>query len=161
MSTSQSDLKQWAREHLRGIENCIFPSFDPSLEELDEAGVGLGLAADGLPAQSDEAGWPVLRAAFTQAFAGRPRDAWTAVFDGVDACVTPVVELAEVADEPHLLARGTFVSPGGVQQAAPAPRFSRTPAQQPAPPGAPAVGVADVLAGWASAQQDVAGRGDR
>ncbi len=41
MSTSQSDLKQWAREHLRGIENCIFPSFDPSLEELDEAGVRL------------------------------------------------------------------------------------------------------------------------
>ena len=41
MSTKQSERKAWAREHLRGIENCIFPSFDPSLEELDEAGIRL------------------------------------------------------------------------------------------------------------------------
>ena len=74
--------------------------------------------------------------------------------------MTPVVELAEVADEPHLVARGTFVAPGGVQQAAPAPRFSRTPARQPAPPGAPPVPVEDVLAGWTSAQQDLAGGGE-
>jgi len=36
-----SDRKAWAREHLRGIENCIFPSFDPSLERLDEDGIRL------------------------------------------------------------------------------------------------------------------------
>lgn len=121
---------------------------------------GLGLAGADLPDQLDRAGWPALRAVFARAFAARSRAAWTSVFAGVDACVTPVVELAEVADEPHLVARGTFVSPGGVQQAAPAPRFSRTPPQQPAPPGAPAVLVADVLEAWGSAQQGRAGGGE-
>ena len=37
----QSERKQWAREHLRGIENCIFPSFDATLEHLDEEGIRL------------------------------------------------------------------------------------------------------------------------
>lgn len=36
-----SDRKAWAREHLRGIENCLFPSFDPALEHLDEDGIRL------------------------------------------------------------------------------------------------------------------------
>ena len=36
-----SDRKAWAREHLRGIENCTFPSFDPTLKELDEDGIRL------------------------------------------------------------------------------------------------------------------------
>lgn len=38
-----SDRKQWAREHLRGIENCTFPSFDPALSELDEEGIRLDI----------------------------------------------------------------------------------------------------------------------
>ncbi len=37
----KSERKAWAREHLRGIENCIFPSFDPSLSRLDEEGIRL------------------------------------------------------------------------------------------------------------------------
>ncbi|MCC5868010.1 MAG: dihydrodipicolinate synthase family protein [Gammaproteobacteria bacterium] len=34
-----SDLKQWARSTLRGIENCIFPSFSADFSRLDEAGI--------------------------------------------------------------------------------------------------------------------------
>lgn len=41
--TTMSDKKAWGREHLRGIENCLFPSFDPSLEHLDEEGIRLDL----------------------------------------------------------------------------------------------------------------------
>ena len=109
---------------------------------------GLGLGGADLPEQYDSTGWPALRAAFTEAFASRTRDAWAEVFDGVDACVTPVVELAEVAREPHLVARGTFLRTAeGVLQPAPAPRFSSTaPVAPVAPVGAEA---ADVLDGWA------------
>ena len=108
---------------------------------------GLGLDSADLPAQDDPAGFPTLRARFTAAFATRTRDVWVAVFDGTEACVTPVLALGEVADHPHLKARGTVVAPDGVPQAAPAPRFSRTPATLPGPPTEPE-DVESVLADW-------------
>jgi alpha-methylacyl-CoA racemase len=89
---------------------------------------GLGLDPAGLPDQQDRAGWPVLRRAFTEAFASRGRDEWAERFAGSDACVTPVLSFEEAAEHPHLEARGTYVRRDGVLQAAPAPRFSRTPA---------------------------------
>jgi alpha-methylacyl-CoA racemase len=108
---------------------------------------GLGLDPATLPAQDDVAGWPALRARFTEAFATRSRDEWAAVFDGTEACVTPVLGLGEVAEHPHIKARGTVVDPDGVPQAAPAPRFSRTPATLPGPPAEPE-NVESVLADW-------------
>ena len=109
---------------------------------------GLGLDAATLPSQNDTAGWPTLRARFTAAFATRSRDEWVAVFDGTEACVTPVLALGEVAEHPHLKARSTVVAPDGVPQATPAPRFSRTPPTLPGPPAAPE-DVESVLADWA------------
>jgi alpha-methylacyl-CoA racemase len=108
---------------------------------------GLGLDPADLPAQDDPAGFPTLRERFTAAFATRPRDEWVALFDGTDACVTPVLALHEVAEHPHLKARSTVVAPDGVPQAAPAPRFSRTRATLPGPLGEPE-DVDAVLVDW-------------
>ena len=88
---------------------------------------GLGLEASELPEQHDRASWPATRTLFADRFRTRTRDEWTAAFDGVDACVTPVLALNEVAQHPHLGARGTIVEAFGLHQAAPAPRFSGTP----------------------------------
>jgi alpha-methylacyl-CoA racemase len=110
---------------------------------------GLGLDPAALPDRDDEARWPELRARLAAAFASRTRDEWAAVFAETDACVTPVLALGEVAAHPHLAARGAVVAPGGVPQAAPAPRFSRTPAKLPGPPTGPE-DVEAVLADWAS-----------
>jgi alpha-methylacyl-CoA racemase len=110
---------------------------------------GLGLDAEPLPPQLDPAGWPVLRARFTEAFAARSRDAWAAVFDGTDACVAPVLSPWEAHAHPHNTARAGFVDLDGVVQPAPAPRFGRTPAATPTPPTrAPAVSLVEVLDGW-------------
>ena len=110
---------------------------------------GLELAdADDLPGQHDRERWPELRARFVAAFAGRTRDEWTAVFDGTDACVTPVLAFGEVAAHPQVAARGTIVERDGVAQAAPAPRFSRTPARTPDAARPPET-VETVLADWA------------
>ncbi len=89
---------------------------------------GLGLSPDEVPAQSDRAAYPEMRKVFTDRFASKTRDEWTAVFEGTDACVTPVLTWTEAARNQHLLARSTVMSAHGVEQAAPAPRFSRTPA---------------------------------
>jgi alpha-methylacyl-CoA racemase len=113
---------------------------------------GLGLTdADGrapdLPDQYDVAGWPVLRERFTAVFATRTRAAWAEVFDRLDACVAPVLSMSEAAVHPHLVARGTFGPVGGVVQPMPAPRFARTPAPVPDPPG-PVGGGAERLREW-------------
>jgi alpha-methylacyl-CoA racemase len=114
---------------------------------------GLGLADAGLPDQHDRSGWPTLRTAFSAAFARRDRDDWVAAFAGTDACVTPVLAPGEVADHPHLSARGSLVEVDGVLQAAPAPRFSRTPAAPPAPPSPPGGDARAVLADWSASDR--------
>jgi alpha-methylacyl-CoA racemase len=109
---------------------------------------GLGLDPAALPDRGDAASRAALRERLRTAFASRTRDEWAAVFDGSDACVTPVLALGEVPAHPHLAARGTVVAPDGVPQAAPAPRFSRTPPVLPGPPTGPE-DVEAVLADWA------------
>jgi alpha-methylacyl-CoA racemase len=98
----------------------------------------LGLRQDDLPGQWDIAQWPQLRTRIAEAFRTRSRDEWTAVFDGTDACVSPVLSLREAAADPHAQARGTFLGDGSRLQPAPVPRLSRTPAEirgGPAPVG--------------------------
>jgi alpha-methylacyl-CoA racemase len=93
---------------------------------------GLGLAGHAnLPDRNDASQWETLRALFTQAFRTRTRDDWAAVFDGTDACVTPVLTFGEATVDSHMTARGAVTMIDNVMQASVAPRFSRT------PPGAP------------------------
>ncbi|GLY91353.1 CaiB/BaiF CoA transferase family protein [Actinoallomurus iriomotensis] len=95
---------------------------------------GLGLADEDLPGQLETDRWPELRARFTEVFKTRTRAEWTEIFDGTDACVAPVMNLGEAPGHPHVTARQGFVEVGGLTQPAPAPRFSRTAAEEPAPP---------------------------
>lgn len=74
---------------------------------------------------------PDLDERLTALFKSRSRDEWCALLEGSDACVAPILSLAEAPEHPHNRARGTFVSAGGVLQPAPAPRFSATPARPP------------------------------
>ncbi|GAA3130065.1 CaiB/BaiF CoA transferase family protein [Streptosporangium carneum] len=89
----------------------------------------LGIADLDPGAQYDPSTWPALRERLAGAFAENTRDHWQEVFTGTDACVAPVLSLAEAPAHPHNVARATFVSRDGVVQPAPAPRFSRTPAE--------------------------------
>jgi alpha-methylacyl-CoA racemase len=108
----------------------------------------LDLPDDVSALRNDPSRWPQLREAIVQAFAARTRADWTAVFEGTDACVAPVLSLTEAAGHPHLAARDTFIDVGGLTQPAPAPRFSRTVPPCPTPP--PAVGAdgVQVLRDW-------------
>ena len=117
---------------------------------------GLGLTDAGLPGQHDRAGWPALRKRFTEVFGSRTRAEWEQVFAGTDACVSPVLTLAEAPAHPHALARNAFVDVGGVRQPAPAPRFGRTAAAQPAAPSGPGADTDAVLAGLGLSAADVA-----
>jgi alpha-methylacyl-CoA racemase len=60
-------------------------------------------------------------------FAKKTRSEWCEILDGTDACFTPVLDLTEAASHAQMQARQSYVEHDGLLQAAPAPRFSRTP----------------------------------
>ncbi|MEU3281164.1 CaiB/BaiF CoA transferase family protein [Streptomyces antibioticus] len=99
-------------------------------------------------ARDDWTRWGELREAVAARFKARTRAEWTAVFEGTDACVAPVLSLREAPHHPHLAARGTFTDHGGITQPAPAPRFSATPTAVRSGPALPGADTADVAHDW-------------
>ncbi|MFW0795538.1 CaiB/BaiF CoA-transferase family protein [Gordonia sp. CPCC 205515] len=105
---------------------------------------GLGLADADLPGQNDVANWPKLEQVFTETFKSRTRDEWTKIFDGTDACTSPVLTFGEAPSDPHMSARSNLVEIDGVTQAQVAPRFSRTVPATPTGPAREATPASDV-----------------
>jgi alpha-methylacyl-CoA racemase len=101
---------------------------------------GLGLPAPYPDQRFDPATWPELTRVIEARFAVAPRDEWTTRFAGVDACVSPVLDPAEV-----LAASGP---PG------PVPRFSRTPGVR-GPADATADATAELLAEAGLSEQEL------
>jgi len=105
---------------------AIEPQFYAALLSL------LGLSDDPLFSQQlDRARWSDQEARLSAVFLTRNRDDWCAAALGLDACLSPILTLAEVADHPAHRARKAFVTVSGVVQPAPAPRFGRTPLTTP------------------------------
>lgn len=119
---------------------CIEPQFYAELLK------GLEIDPEGLPHQLDPAGQDQLRKLFTEKFKTKTRDEWTAIFDGTDACTTPVLNFTEATANEHLVARESLVEIEGVVQHAPAPRFSRTQGGTPTPPPETATPIDEVWA---------------
>ena len=112
-------------------------------EFVDLLGIGEHASAHKNPAR-----WHELRETVGARFRTRTRDEWTAVFEGSDACVAPVLSLREAPHHPHLAARGTFTDHGGITQPAPAPRFSATHTSVRSGPAQPGADTADVARDW-------------
>lgn len=105
------------------------------LEEqfLEEMCNRLGVDRSDLPHRFDPEGWPELRRRLAETFRKKTRDEWAEEFADADACVSPVLSLAEAPGHPHMKSRSTFIEVGGWRQPAPAPRFSATPPGYPSP----------------------------
>jgi alpha-methylacyl-CoA racemase len=81
--------------------------------------------------QMDSRLWPMLKLRLADVFRTRTRQEWCDILEGTDACFAPVLDWDEAPMHPHNHARETFVTIDNVLQPAPAPRFSRTPADRP------------------------------
>ena len=115
----------------------------------------LGLAGEALPKQHERARWPELRARLAAVFRSKTRDEWCAVFEGSDACFAPVLGLHESRAHAHNVARERSVCIDGIEQPAPAPLFSRTPANvSHGPPERGAMGR-EALADWGFSSNEV------
>lgn len=106
---------------------CIEPKFYQIF--LDK----LGVNQDALPGQYNRNQWDELSEILATRIKSETLQYWTSLYDGTDACVSPVLTLSEAPTDAHYQARGTFTDVGGNQQPHGMPRFSRTPNRQPAP----------------------------
>jgi alpha-methylacyl-CoA racemase len=116
---------------------------------------GLGFADDEIPPRADASRWEETKAKVAAVLRTKSRAEWLAVFRGSDACVTPVLSLAEAPGHDHNAARGTFIEVGGIVEPGPAPRFSRSVTHAPSP--APPAGEHDLarLTSWGIPAADV------
>ncbi len=115
-----------------------------------------GVRHDDLPAQMDRSGWPVLRERLTAVFKTKTRAEWTALLEGTDVCFAPVLPMSEAVAHPHVVSRGIVVEHDGIDQPAPAPRFSRTAPEIQGPAPVPGQDSEAVLADWGFAADEIA-----
>jgi len=84
------------------------------------------LGLDGKPLfqeQYDRTRWPEQARRLEARFRERTRDEWAALFEGAEACVEPVLRLAEAPHWPANQERGLFEQRDGMWQPAAAPRI--------------------------------------
>lgn len=133
----QCQDKRWLA--VAPIEPAFFKRF------LDTLGINSQRYGD----PHDQALWPQQLEQLKNIFATRPRDAWAEIFQDLDACVTPVLDLNEAPKHPHNLERGTFIPLNGSEnhfQPGISPRFSSQPGRQPGTPCLPGQHTAEILA---------------
>ena len=106
--------------------------------------------------QHDRSRWPQMKSLFEKTFKSKTRDEWVKVFEGSDACFAPVLSWSEAPRHSHNRARSAYISVKRVEQPAPAPRFSLTPAEVMRPPPERGEGGGKALAEWGLASADMA-----
>jgi len=124
----------------------IEPQFYAQLLEL------CGIGDPAFREQRDRHGWPILKNRLADVFKTRTQSEWCALMEGTDVCFAPVLDWDEAPRHPHNAARGTFIDIDGVTQPAPAPRFSASAPETPAPPAPPGAHSEDILRDWGLAQ---------
>lgn len=99
-------------------------------------------------AQYNPRQWPIYKEKLTVLFKTKTRDEWCELMEGTDICFAPVLDFLEAQSHPHNLARNTYLELDGIQQPAPAPRFSRTPSAIRFGSRAAGENTAEVLKDW-------------
>jgi alpha-methylacyl-CoA racemase len=85
----------------------------------------------------------------------KTRDEWAALFATGDACVSPVLDMAECMTHPLAMDREMFMDAGGFKEPAPAPKFSRTPGSIKGPPRDPRQDTRGALQAWGFSSADI------
>ncbi|SDL94228.1 CaiB/BaiF CoA transferase family protein [Maricaulis salignorans] len=108
----------------------------------------LGIDPASMPPSWTSEDWAAAKARLAAIFLGKTRDEWCALLEGSDVCFAPVLNYEESPDHPHMAQRGVYVEIDGVRQAAPAPRFSRTPGAVQGAASKPGADRDAILADW-------------
>ncbi|BFM10687.1 CaiB/BaiF CoA-transferase family protein [Simiduia litorea] len=107
-----------------------------------------GMPDDLIQHQNNPEKWAEIKHTFTTTFKTKTRAQWVDIFEGSDACVAGILNFQEAINHPHNKARATYIEVNGVQQPAPAPKFSRSQCALPAAPSAEGADTHAVLTAW-------------
>lgn len=127
----------------------IEPQFYALLMEIAELDDGI------FGEQNNAAQWSQMRDQLAAVFVKKTRDEWCALMEGTDICFAPVLSLSEAPDHYAAKARNSYIDVAGVVQPAPAPRFSRTPANVEHAPHANGEDTKPVLAAMGFAEREI------
>lgn len=86
----------------------------------------LGIDAPAEP-EDDKSTWPETRRLIAEVFRTRSQQEWIDIFEGTDACVTPVLDFHEATNNEHILKREALSVSGTSIRSRLAPRFSHWP----------------------------------
>lgn len=114
-----------------------------------------GLDEDLFGKQAGPEHWPALKEKLAAIFKRRSQQEWCEILEGSDACFAPVLDFTEAPSHPHNHARGTYVTIAGVDQPAPAPRFSRSACPLPGEPSAEGADTEAVLQEFGFSDADI------
>jgi alpha-methylacyl-CoA racemase len=126
------------------------PQFYRRLVEL----MGFDFAA--LPGRDDKANWPALKAMLAARFATKTRAEWDALLGEDNTCFAPVLTAREALSHPHAIASRAYREIGGVNQPAPAPRFSHSGETEPTGPALPGTDTDAVLRELGCSESEIA-----
>jgi alpha-methylacyl-CoA racemase len=101
---------------------CIEPQFYALLMQLADLPVAQ------FENQNDQSLWPEMQTGLTAIFKQKTQAQWCEIMEGTDVCFAPVLSFVEAPQHPANKARNAYIEVDGITQPAPAPRFSRTPA---------------------------------
>lgn len=116
-----------------------------------------GLDSDQFKPQHDAKHWPELKQRLADVIKTKTREQWCEIMEGTDVCFAPVLDYTEAPQHPHNQARETYITVGGVEQPAPAPRFSRSKCDVPTVPPVEGADTEAVLREWGFDAETIAG----
>jgi alpha-methylacyl-CoA racemase len=116
----------------------------------------MGITDEEFRHQMNPSHWPALKQKLAAHIKTKTRDEWSNFLEGSDVCFAPVLDMTEAPAHPHNRARGTFIEIDGVIQPAPAPRYSRTPAQVQRPPAIRGEQAESILREWGFGEEQIA-----
>jgi len=131
-------------------------SIEPQFYALLAQKLEIDLGDIGFASQFDKSKWSHYKEKIAARIKMKTAKQWCDLMEGIDVCFAPVLDLDEAPKHPHNLARKAFVERDGVVQSAPAPRFSRTPAEIQFSPVAAGSDTATVLAELGYGENDIA-----
>ena len=130
-------------------------SIEPQFYALLGEKLGIDIGVGDFSVQFDSARWPELKQQVADVFKTKTSAEWCQLMEGTDVCFAPVLSMDAAPAHAHNIARQSFVDIDGVVQAAPAPRFSRTPGAIQGAPCAPGRDTTAVMQELGLSQQQI------